>query len=588
MPYWDGIGPQVTQDLDRSPSARPLTQVIPPWLEHKCTVTPLQIDAEEYKARCLPGKGPCFTHEGDGSLKTTNIEPWLEPLDMTQEILLMDDTARDFTVRDPSTPFEITYLTYANAKIRYSNFNPETRCYDILIKAGEHEGGDISVGESPADMSLLSRSSFFGSSTPPAAVLAIPSAGQTSGTSGELPSLPLTHCFPWVPLDIVQQVKHDQLKPEHLVKLCNLELRVSKEPSQLTHLTVGPGGVLVGAKESSDICTSAFVKAIPTIATLTQIWLVYITIRVHATGNLTLNKALLILALVPYKSGHPMTLNSAAGSRTLTSRPAPSQVMGSRAPALNNNLPYLYPDQAFTSQLQGALQHGVKLGYDSPLQHDACLDVVNLPMDSNNVHHLCHEIETRLAEGCLRHVTDPVSMRLVCLPVGVVPKPHSDKRRTIYDLSHPREPGTRLSSINDGINTSFVTIHYESLDMIMDFIHEHPSASLWKADLEDAFRHVIVAESDARLMGIHFDAFTLQAASPSPTSHSDMSHYLDDFFGASDTTASPATPIQVFSLSAAVLGFKLSHKKMVWDTTKLEILGIELDSVAQTASITQQ
>ncbi|SAM85600.1 uncharacterized protein UBRO_20011 [Ustilago bromivora] len=122
----------------------------------------------------------------------------------------------------------------------------------------------------------------------------------------------------------------------------------------------------------------------------------------------------------------------------------------------------------------------------------------------------------------------------------------------------------------------------------MDFIHEHPSASLWKADLEDAFQHVIVAESDARLMGIHFDAFALQAVSPLLTSHSNMSHYLDDFFGASDTTASPATPIQVLSLSAAALGFKLSHKKTIWDTTKLEILGIEFDSVTQTASTTQQ
>ncbi|SAM64255.1 uncharacterized protein UBRO_21040 [Ustilago bromivora] len=86
----------------------------------------------------------------------------------------------------------------------------------------------------------------------PAAVLALPSAGQTSGTS------------------------------------------VSKEPSQPTHLTVGPGGVLVGAKESSDTHTSAFVKTIPNIAALTQIWLAYITIRVHATGNLTLNEALLV------------------------------------------------------------------------------------------------------------------------------------------------------------------------------------------------------------------------------------------------------------------------------------------------------
>ncbi|SAM70011.1 uncharacterized protein UBRO_20364 [Ustilago bromivora] len=240
-------------------------------------------------------------------------------------------------------------------------------------------------------------------------------------------------------------------------------------------------------------------------------------------------------------------------------------------------------------------------------------------MDSDNVHHLHHEIETRLAEGRLCHVTDPVSSQLACLPVGVVPKPHSDKRRTIYHLSHPHKPGTHLLSFNDGIHTSFITIHYESLDMIMDFICEHPSTSLWKADLEDAFRHVIVAESDARLMGIHFDsqyyqecalafgghsslflfnlfaeflhwltAFALQTVSLSLTSHSDMSHYLDDFFGASDTTTSPTTPIQVLSLSAAALGFKLSHKKMAWDTTKLEILGIKLNSVTQTTSITQQ
>ena len=124
-------------------------------------------------------------------------------------------------------------------------------------------------------------------------MLALPSAGQTSDTSGQLPSLPLACCFAWVPLDVVQQVECNQLKPEHLVKLHNPESRVSKEPSQPTHLAVGPGGVLVGAEESSDTCTSAFVKAIPTIAALAQIWLVYIAIRVRGTGNLALNEALL-------------------------------------------------------------------------------------------------------------------------------------------------------------------------------------------------------------------------------------------------------------------------------------------------------
>ncbi|SAM62499.1 uncharacterized protein UBRO_20148 [Ustilago bromivora] len=450
------------------------------------------------------------------------------------------------------------------------------------------------------------------SQAPPAAVLALPSAGQTSGTSGELPSLPLTCCFAWVPLDIIQQVKCNQLKPEHLVKLCNPESRVSKEPSQLTHLAVGPGGILVGAEESSDTCTSTFIKTIPTITTLAQIWLVYITIRVCATGNLTLNEALLTClehliecdhlyqwrAITDYHlavcrqwfgtgtiqewssydpqlsswvfyphlktstfSSHglipPLPRPNTLCKHTIFDATDTPATLGMLQLCLWSTFLDLYPNQAFASQLRGALQHGVKLGYDT------CLDVVNLPMDSDDVHHLHHEMEARLAEGHLCHVTDPISMCLVCSLVSVVPKPHSNKRRTIYHLSHPHKPGTHLLSINDGINTSFVTIRYESLDAIMDFIY-------------------------ARLMGIHFDAFTLQAVSPLLTSHSDMSHYVNNFFGASDTTASPATPIQVLSLSAAALGFKLSHKKAVWDTTKLEILGVELDSVTQTASITQQ
>ncbi|SAM81300.1 uncharacterized protein UBRO_20596 [Ustilago bromivora] len=205
------------------------------------------------------------------------------------------------------------------------------------------------------------------------------------------------------------------------------------------------------------------------------------------------------------------------------------------------------------------------------------------------------------------------------LRVGVVPKPHSDKCCTIYHLSHPRQLGACLPSVNDSIHHLFVSIHYETLNTIIDFVHRHQGASLWKLDLEDAFQHVIMAEGDARLMGFHFDrlyyqeytlafsshlspflfnlftkflhwvmSFALQSASPSPTSHSEVYHYLDDFFGTSHPVFNASTPIQVLSVAVAVLCFRLSCKKTVWSTTRLEILGIKLDSVAQTASITDQ
>ncbi|SPO29367.1 uncharacterized protein UTRI_10206 [Ustilago trichophora] len=572
----------------------------------------------------------------------------------------------------------------------------------------------------------------------PVTSTALTSVGNQNTTAGELPLLSVSRCFPWVPADVVALVERDQLRPEQLVKLRNPESRVSQAAVQSTSLNI-EGGQLRISEESAESRTSAFVKAIPSIAALAQVWLVYVAIRARHTNNWELNDALLshleqliefnqlytwravadyhlavcrlrfgtgaviewshydpqiagrALALPPIPAGsttlaliarvvHDNTLvftakvdtpraapnstnpaaraahNStpqvwanpstfsfacAAHSSTTPARAAHSTPPPPRpntlcerpifdatdVPATVGTLQLrywsqfldLYPDQAFATQLRGALRHGVKLGYDGPLRHNARPDVNNLPMDSADVQHLRREIETRMQEGRLRHVANPSDVRLVCSPVGVVPKPHSDKRRTIYHLSHPRKPGARLPSVNDGIHPSFVTIRYESLDAIMEFIREHPSASLWKADLEDAFRHVIVSESDARLMGIHFDGrhyqecalafggrsspflfnlfaeflhwlttFALQSVTPSSTSHSEVSHYLDDFFGASDASANPATPVQVLSLASAALGFRISRKKTLWDTTRLEVLGIELDSVAQTASITHQ
>ncbi|SPC60915.1 uncharacterized protein UHOD_11194 [Ustilago sp. UG-2017b] len=96
----------------------------------------------------------------------------------------------------------------------------------------------------------------------------------------------------------------------------------------------------------------------------------------------------------------------------------------------------LYPDQDFANQLRGALRHGALLGYSGPLHDNTRLEGSNLPMDSDDELHLCREIEAQVLEGCLRRVDNPSAARLVCSPVGVVPKPHSDKRRTIYHLSH--------------------------------------------------------------------------------------------------------------------------------------------------------
>ncbi|SOV04875.1 uncharacterized protein UDID_17222 [Ustilago sp. UG-2017a] len=115
---------------------------------------------------------------------------------------------------------------------------------------------------------------------------------QPVAPAGESQPLSVSRSFPWVPVEVVLLVKCDQLKPEHLVKLCNPESHVSQEASRSTGLTLTDRQLSI-VNDSSDSRTSAFVKAILSIATLAQVWLVYVAICACHTANLELNTALL-------------------------------------------------------------------------------------------------------------------------------------------------------------------------------------------------------------------------------------------------------------------------------------------------------
>ena len=50
----------------------------------------------------------------------------------------------------------------------------------------------------------------------------------------------------------------------------------------------------------------------------------------------------------------------------------------------------------------------------------------------------------------------------------------------------------------------------------------------------------------------------------------------------------PGQPLHVLALACSALGLQLALQKTFWDTTKLEILGIQIDSVQQSVSITSE
>lgn len=58
-----------------------------------CNLTPLTIDNAEYEKRCgskSDPKWPCFTHY-NSNIRYVNVQPWFEPLDMSEEIIVKDE-----------------------------------------------------------------------------------------------------------------------------------------------------------------------------------------------------------------------------------------------------------------------------------------------------------------------------------------------------------------------------------------------------------------------------------------------------------------------------------------------------------------
>ncbi|SPO26414.1 related to conserved hypothetical Ustilaginaceae-specific protein [Ustilago trichophora] len=143
MPPNDGPGPQVVHDFSHSSPSWHLLKQEP---SDSCDPTPLYVDPEAYKERCKPSKGPCFGHVG-ASLIGTQISPWFEPLNMTDEVVLADDSAQSFAVQDATVAFEITYMQFDQLKLRYSNYDPATRCFDIQLSRNKKPKFRMSIGE---------------------------------------------------------------------------------------------------------------------------------------------------------------------------------------------------------------------------------------------------------------------------------------------------------------------------------------------------------------------------------------------------------------------------------------------------------
>ena len=261
-----------------------------------------------------------------------------------------------------------------------------------------------------------------------------------------------------------------------------------------------------------------------------------------------------------------------------------------------------HPDKAFVRQLISDLQHGCCIGYTGP-QFSHTSEHLSSAFEAPSV--IDANLKKEIAAGRIIGPYDSPPLPFFrCSGLGVIPK-HDGGWRIIYHLSAPYE-----LSINDFIDPLNYTLTYCSVDDAYTIINQlGKGALLSKIDLKNAFRQIPVRREDWNLLGIlwkqkyYIDTclpFGLRSAPylfnrlasaihwvlENNYGVQHLLHYLDDFLtaGPANTEICQQNLTNMLSLCHKI-NVPVKGEKVEGPTTRLTFLGIVLDTVAMTASI---
>lgn len=262
-------------------------------------------------------------------------------------------------------------------------------------------------------------------------------------------------------------------------------------------------------------------------------------------------------------------------------------------------LPYAdcHPDPRFAAYIMAGLSQGFRVGFDRRCSLRP--STRNHPSSLENRLAVDNQIEVELTRGgaLVGPILPEHHHQVHISPIGLVPKPNSNRFRMIVDLSSPKG-----ASVNEGIDEHLCSLQYASIDNAITVIQSLGHGTLLvKMDLKDAYRIIPVHPQDHHLLGIQWHGnvfidrslpFGLRSAPKVFTAFADMVtwalhragvpyllHYLDDFLlfgspGTNQATTAAAWTSDLFKR----LHVPVADHKTMGPATALSFLGVWIDT----------
>ena len=263
-----------------------------------------------------------------------------------------------------------------------------------------------------------------------------------------------------------------------------------------------------------------------------------------------------------------------------------------------------YLTHYWDQQLPDLIQYGFPLDFN----RDSNLVSTHVNHTSAIEHekHIDQYIAEELKYGALYGPFEDTPIPVHVSPLMTRAKQNSDKRRTIVDLSWPKNASVNAAVQKNVYLGSHFVLKYPSLDDITTELRKlGPGALIYKVNISRAFRHIRIDPGDIDLLGIRHKSLFLDGSLPfgfrlgsgiferysdairyimKNFGHNALMNYIDDLIYIGLPSKIYNSYSQLLSLLEE-LGLEISQSKLVPPSTSVVCLGIQVNTVARTLSI---